>query len=135
MINGTRQTGVTLIELLMAIAIIAVITSIAIPMYSNYITTARMTDADNELSAIRLAQEEFYLENNTYFGPIANDATGANIQAASNNLYTPSTQGYTNFSYSIAAGACGDIANCYTLTATGKAGTPVDGKTRTLSGP
>jgi len=119
----------------MVIAIIAIIASIGIPMYTGYITSARMADADNELSAIRLAQEEFFLENNTYFGPVANDATGANIQAASNNIYTPSTQGYVNFSYSITAGACGNIANCYTLTATGKAGSPVDGQTRTLNGP
>ncbi len=129
------QRGVTLIELLMAIAIIAIIASIGIPMYSGYVTTARMADARNELAAIRLAQEEFFLENNTYFGPVANDATGANIQAASNNLYTPSTQGYVNFSYSVAAGPCGDIANCYTLTATGKAGSPVAGSTETLTGP
>ena len=132
---GMSQKGVTLIELLMAIAIIAIIASIAIPMYSGYITSARMADADNELAAIRLAQEEFFLENNTYFGPIADDATGANIRAASNNLYTPSAQGYANFSYSITAGTCADISRCYTLTATGKAGSPVAGKTRTLNGP
>ncbi len=130
-----QQRGVTLIELLMVIAIIAIVASIGIPMYTGYITTARMSDAQNELSAIRLAQEEFFLENNTYFGPVADDATGAAIQAASNNLYSPSTQGYVNFSYSIAAGPCGDIARCYTLTATGKAGSPVAGRTETIDGP
>jgi len=117
--------GVTLIELMITLAVIAIIASIAIPMYSGYVRGSRFVDAQNELAAIRLAQEEFFLENNTYFGPVGLDATGANIQAASNNLYTPSVQGYVNFSYQVAAGACGDISRCYRLSAVGKAGSPM----------
>ncbi len=120
-----RIHGVTLIELMITLAVIAVIASIAVPMYTGYIRSSRFVDAQNELSAIRLAQEEFFLENNTYFGPVGLDATGANIQAASGNLYTPSVQGYVNFSYQVAAGTCGDIARCYRLSAVGKAGTPM----------
>ncbi len=120
-----RQNGFTLVEIMIAMGVLVVIASIALPAYTGYMTTARMTDGKNELYKIRLAEEEFFLENNRYFGPVGVDGTGANIQAASNNIYVPTAKGYENFQYQIDPGACGDMNNCYQITATPKAGSPI----------
>ncbi|UCE88256.1 MAG: prepilin-type N-terminal cleavage/methylation domain-containing protein [Pseudomonadota bacterium] len=135
MTKANQIQGLTLIEMMVTIAVLGIIAAIAIPAYTGYIATARMTEGQNEIAAIRLAQEEFFLENNTYFGPVASDATGNTLKTDSGSLYSPSSQGYTHFSYAITAGPCGNIAQCYTITATGKAGTSMDGETISADGP
>ncbi len=59
--------GFTLIELLITMAILGILAAIAIPAYNGYITTAKMSEAQNNLAALRLAEEEYFLENNAYF--------------------------------------------------------------------
>lgn len=76
--------GFTLIELMIVVGILAVIASIAIPAYTGYIRTAKLSEAQNNLATLRLAQEEFYLENNAYFA----GATTALVETASQGLWT-----------------------------------------------
>lgn len=118
------QKGFTVIELMITVAIIGILTAIAIPAYNGYITTAKMTEADNNLAAIRLAQEEFFLENNRYFS----GANAAAIKTDSDDLWAVSkgSEGYS-FDYVVT------LSSGWTATATGKTGTKIAGKTRTIS--
>ena len=104
--------GFTLIELMIVVAILAIISAIAIPAYTGYIKTAKLTEAQNNLAALRLAEEEFFLENNTYFG-------GANtlaVETASQGLWTATigNQGAVAFNYVVIA-----TATTWSATATG----------------
>ena len=117
--NGTKsQNGFTLIELLITMAILGILAAIAIPAYNGYITTAKMSEAQNNLAAIRLAQEEFFLENNRYFS----GANAAAIKTDSGDLWvvTKGSDGY-NFDYVVT------LSSGWTATATGKVGTSVEG--------
>jgi prepilin-type N-terminal cleavage/methylation domain-containing protein len=58
----------TLIELLIVVAILGVISAIAVPVYNDYIKTAKQEAAKNSLRSIALAQVEYRSENNTYYG-------------------------------------------------------------------
>jgi type IV pilus assembly protein PilE len=58
--------GFTLIELMITIAIIAILAAVALPAYSAYITRARITDAVSGLAAMRLKMEQYFQDWRTY---------------------------------------------------------------------
>lgn len=99
------STGMTLIELMIVVAILAIITSIAVPLYSNYISGARNTECQNNLAAIRLAEEEFFLDNNDYFN-------GANVAALASFWQPSEANANRNFDYSVASTTTSWTATC-----------------------
>ena len=107
-----RSKGFTLLELMITVAIIAILAAVAIPAYRGYIDTAKMTEAHNNLAAIRLAQEEYFLENNKYF----TGATYGAINTASGGLWERTG---TNFSYLVSSAS---VTSTWSATATGTAG-------------
>lgn len=119
-----RASGFTLIELMIVIAILGIITAIAIPAYTGYITSARMSEAKSNIAALKLAQEEYFLENNGYF-----DGTSASLlNTNSDGLWTVAGgDGGINFSYNVSTTSTG-----YVVTATGTSG-KVLGKTETYT--
>lgn len=66
--QSTRKTqqGFTLIELMIAVAIIAILSAIAFPAYKNYITHARRSEALAALNDAAARMERYYAQNNTY---------------------------------------------------------------------
>jgi type IV pilus assembly protein PilE len=74
-IRTRRQGGVTLIELMTVMAVLAIISSIAVATYRNYILRANRTDGTGTLLRVQVAQESFFLQNNRY-------ATGAELTTA-----------------------------------------------------
>lgn len=74
------QKGFTLIELLITVSIIGILAAIAVPQYSGYVANSRKQNAINNLRAIYMKQQEYFTNNNTYYGTAAcgNDATAIN---------------------------------------------------------
>jgi len=110
----TKHTGFTLIEVMITLTILAIITAIAIPAYRGYISTARESEGHNNLAALQMAEEEFFLENHAYFS----GANTAAIEANSAGLWTVTgSDGVINFDYAVSLSGGG-----YTATATGTGG-------------
>ena len=61
-----REKGFTLIELMITVAILAILAAVAIPVYNNYVHSARAAEATTNISGIRTLQESYFAENNTY---------------------------------------------------------------------
>lgn len=64
MIWRPRQTGFTLTELVLTLAIAALLVAIAVPGYDRYVDRAKVNKAIGDISSIELAIERFRLSNN-----------------------------------------------------------------------
>lgn len=60
------EAGFTLVELGAVVAIIGILSVIALVGYRKYILHAKMTEAKNVISAVRIAQEDYRAERGTY---------------------------------------------------------------------
>ncbi len=74
-----KQKGFTLIELMIVVAIIGILASVAIPAYQNYSTRARVTEALSLAAGIKLAVAEAFNATGTL--PTTNDAAGVSAAA------------------------------------------------------
>lgn len=63
---GARQLGITLIELMIAIAIVALLASIAIPSYQDYVLRTNRMEAINVTLDLAACQERIYIKENGY---------------------------------------------------------------------
>jgi type IV pilus assembly protein PilE len=120
------KSGFTLIELMVTVAILAILTAIAIPAYNGYIITARKAECQTEASAIKLAQEEFFLQNASYFPitPFGTVNTDTDIKNASGSIYKPEAANYLNCDYIVRTIS----ATVYYVAATGKSGSALAGE-------
>jgi len=111
--NRYKSTGVTIIELLITLGIIAIVASLAYPAYKGYTVVANRSEGKIALNEIAMAQERFFGNNNTYTIDISQlPGFTANPVVTDKGFY----------SISGAVGATGNIATSFTLTATPLAG-------------
>ena len=61
-----RHLGFTLIELMVAVAVVGVLSALAFPAYDQYIKKSRRTDAKNALLDLAAREERYYSLNNQY---------------------------------------------------------------------
>ena len=70
--RAQRQSGFTLIELMIVVAIIGILAAIALPAYQDYTKRAKMSEAILAASACRTTITEVYQTGNSASGPAAN---------------------------------------------------------------
>ena len=58
--------GFTLIELMITVAIVAILTAIAYPSYRNYVLRGQVTNATTGLSSMAANMERYFQDNRTY---------------------------------------------------------------------
>ena len=64
--KNCRSHGFTLVELLVAVAIVGILTAVALPSYQNYVRDANRAAAKAILYESAQFMEQFYTENNRY---------------------------------------------------------------------
>ena len=69
--GNARWRGFSLIELMVVLAVFAILSTIAVGSYRRYALRATRTEARLSLLAIQVAQEKFFLQNNQYAQDIA----------------------------------------------------------------
>lgn len=94
-------SGFTLVELMIVVAIVGILSSIAYPAYEAYVLKGRIADGTSILSAKRGQIEQFFQDNRTYV-----DAPGCAADSTSSQ----------NFDFSCTT----ESGTAFTLEATGK---------------
>jgi type IV pilus assembly protein PilE len=102
----SRQQGFTLIELMIVVVLIAILASIGLPSYTNYVKRGKAMEASSQLADMRVKLEQWYQDNRTWV------AVGAIPAACTDSTSTalpgrPGGAGVKYFTYT-----------CPTLTAT-----------------
>jgi type IV pilus assembly protein PilE len=108
-----RQNGFTLIEVMIVVAIVAILASIALPSYTAYVQRSRITEAVSGLAGMNVNMERFFQDNRTYVGACAAN-TVAPLPTARSFTFTCPT--LTAAAYTVqAAGSASMAGFTYTL--------------------
>lgn len=98
-----NESGFTLIEVMITVAIIGILAAIALPAYSDYVRRGRIVEAVSVLSDMRVKMEQYFQDNRTYVGACAAGTVAPMPVTTPQFVYT-----------------CPDkTASTYTVTATG----------------
>jgi type IV pilus assembly protein PilE len=109
--------GFTLVEVMVTVAIIGIITAIALPQYRGYVMRARVTEAFSALGGLQPSLEQYWSNNRTYvdFDKAADKRMPASTVNFSYALTNPTTTSFT-----LTATGQGKMAGfVYTLNQTG----------------
>ncbi len=104
-----RVAGFTLIEVMITVAIVAILGAVALPSYIDYVTRSKLVEAKTNLTDMRTRLEQYFLDNRAYPGACIADAPGP---AGPGNIYLPASTKYFNVT-------CALAPTTYTITATG----------------
>ncbi len=63
---GKTEQGFTLIELMIAVAIVSILAVIAIPAYNDYVLRSNRVAAKGVLSKVALEEQRYYVVNRTF---------------------------------------------------------------------
>jgi type IV pilus assembly protein PilE len=84
--RASLQRGFTLIELMIAVAIVAILVAVALPSYRDYVLRGQLADARNLLSSTAARLEQFYQDNRNYGS--TNAACGLAMPTNANFTFT-----------------------------------------------
>ena len=82
------QKGFTLIELMIVVAIVGILTAIALPTYQNYTTRAKVAEVLAAMETAKTAVAETYTSTGTL--PTSNSAAGLGAAASYSTTYLTS---------------------------------------------
>jgi type IV pilus assembly protein PilE len=111
-----RVRGFTLIELMVVVAIVGILSTIALPAYTDYTRRSRATDGVSGLATWRMRMEQYYQDNNDY----GVGACGIAAPTSKHYTFTCASGGQT---YVLTATAKTNSEGTYTLNESNQQGT------------
>jgi type IV pilus assembly protein PilA len=84
----TMQKGFTLIELMIVVAIIAILAAIAIPAYQNYLIRAQVTEGVTLMDGAKVGMTEYHANHGAF--PANNTSAGVESAASITGKYVKS---------------------------------------------
>lgn len=123
--NRRRESGFTLMELMVVIVIVAILAAVAVPLYVNYVKDAQRTEAKGAIGAVITAEQTWYQLNGTYYAEQSFSKNGASPQKLNCDL----TDALTNWSFNVTSAD----GNGFVVRADGRSGGPTEGRSVVLT--
>lgn len=117
----TAQRGFTLIEVMIVVAIVAILSAVAYPSYVDYIRRGQLPEGMTNLSDFRVKLEQYYQDHRSYGAAGGTDCANEAPAPGWSNF---APNGAQFFTYSCSLTSAADNQG-YTLTATGSGGRAV----------
>jgi type IV pilus assembly protein PilE len=117
--KNSRGRGFTLIELMIVVAVIAILASIAYPSYRDSILKGRRASARAALAELLQQQERYMTQQNTYLS--FTNATGTTVPATASTtfkVYSGDSGGNPDYWLSATTCTVGAITDCVVVVAT-----------------
>ena len=122
------RRGFTLIELMIVVAVIAILAAVALPTYQESVRKARRTEAKASLSVAAQMMERYLTEKGSYAGATLGSG-GVYADQSENKHYALSLAGLGASTFTLSAtpqgGQAVDLCGQFTLTQTGVRGVVV----------
>lgn len=99
--------GFTVIELMIVLAVIAVLAAIALPSYTGYVQRSKLAEAAGNLSDMRAKMEQYFLDNRTYVGACA---TGTVAPLPAGKYFGYACSNLTGSTYKVTATGLADLS-------------------------
>jgi len=118
-----QSAGYSLVELMVVVAIIALIGAISIPMYKGYVSTSQGAATRQNAEPLHLALEDYFLDNSTYAEGDWIPDGAQTLESGALGWHPDGDQ--SGYNYSVVAGPTGTIASSYVLTVTNRSNTSI----------
>ena len=106
---NARVSGFTLMEVMITVAIIAILAAVALPNYFDYVTRSKIVEAKTNLADMRTRLEQYFLDNRSFPTGCVPAAAGP---APATKIYLPASNKFFDVT-------CALTATTYTVTASG----------------
>ena len=110
-----KQRGVTLIEMMIVLVILAVVASFAYPSYMNYVVDTKRTAATSILLQVADRQQQFFMDNKRFANDLTNLGFANNPLVIADDGRTMANAADSGSTYSVALSNV--TATTYTVTA------------------
>lgn len=108
------QKGFSLIELMIALAVIGILAAVAVPSYTSYSVRAKRTECRSAVLQTMQQQERYYTQKNTYLSYASN----ATVNMKTFSADSAASSACTISSEACPASASTDLSSCVLIRAT-----------------
>jgi len=114
-----RQSGFTLVEIMIAVVIIGILTAVALPSYSSYVMRARLAEAHSALASTQPKLEQFWANTRSY-EDFDDEDQDPKLMPANTDNFVYTLENASSSGYQLVATGQGAAADFkYTLTQAG----------------